>query len=164
MPILVGTVQEKLRLEVVGYVSAVASEEWFSLARGEPSSKVGEMFRSLEDRVLRLEPDTELRSELRRRMIADLDQIASHRALRIASSLTEVPVFLVIALLGYFWSSALLCVYEPKGKSLVFISAYFAFFGIVVYLMVALSNFFIGFGGVTPYAFELLLEIREAAE
>ena len=152
-----------LHAQLAEYVVAVAEEEWQSLARGELDKEVDQMFRTLENGVLLLEVDTPLREELRDRMITDLDWIATHRSERMASSLTATPVFLLVAVLGYLWTSALLCVFEPNGKALLFIGAYFVFFGLVTYLMIALSNFFTGFGAVSAYPFELLLEWRQQA-
>lgn len=152
------TASTALGAQLVEYVRAVVEVEWPSLARGNADTRVFQVFRELEKGALLLDADTPLRAELRDRMLADLDRIAAYRAERVASSLTATPVFLLVAILGYLWSSALLCVYEPKGKALLFIGAYFMFFGLVTYLMVALSNFFTGFGAVFPYPFEVLLE------
>ena len=104
-----------LHAQLVVYVTAVAEEEWQSLALGEFNARVAQLFRVLENGVLLLEGDTPVRAELRDRMLVDLDQIATHRAERVASSLTATPVFLLIAVLGYLWTSALLCVFWAGG-------------------------------------------------
>jgi hypothetical protein len=58
--------------------------------------------------------------------------------------------------MGFLLTAALLSVYPPGRKALVFLSFYFTFFGIVVYFILALGNYFQGIGGVTPEAFEYL--------
>ena len=54
---------------------------------------------------------------------------------------------------------ALLGVYSPNARSLVFIGIYCAFFGIVIQSIVELSQVFEGLGAVTAEPLETLLAV-----
>jgi hypothetical protein len=67
-----------------------------------------------------------------------------------------VPVFLYVAFLAFLWSNAMLSVFTPRNKAVFFIGGYCSIVGIVIYVILAMSNYFDGIGAVTPDSLEYL--------
>jgi hypothetical protein len=147
---------EALQTQLMEYVDAVIVQEWEALGRGEVDESVIARFQDLELSILRLEAVTPLQAELRSRLVEDIDSVSDSRTTRLVEVGTEIPTFLPLAILGFLWTSALLSVCATQGRKVVFIGAYCAFFGIVIYIILAMDNHFEGIGEVTPSAFELL--------
>ncbi len=147
---------EALQAQLVEYVDAVIVEEWEAMRNGEIDESVAARFQELEIAILRLQPTTPLQAELRGRLVEDIDSVSDSRIIRLIGIGPEPPTFLYLAILGFLWSSALLSVCATQGRTVVFIGAYCAFFGIVIYFILAMGHHFEGIGEVTPSAFELL--------
>ena len=147
-----------VRVQLLDYVDAVIEDEWQALQRGEVSERVVEIFHGLEYAILNLEATTPLQQILHSRLVDDVDALSTNRAARLIKRDSGTPIFLYVAILGFLWTMAFLSVYAPAGKAITYLSAYSAFFGIVIYIILALSNYFEGIGGVTPETFEFLSE------
>ena len=148
-----------VRVQLLDYVDAVIEDEWQALQQGEVSEPVIAIFHDLEYAILNLEATTPLQQILRSRLADDVDALSTNRAARMIKRDSGTPIFLYVAVLGFLWTMIFLSVYAPAGKAITYLSAYSAFFGIVIYIILALSNYFEGVGGVTPEAFEFLSEI-----
>ena len=151
-------------VELLDYVDAVIDDEWQALQRGEVSERVIVIFHDLEYAILELEATTPLQQILRSRLAADVDALSTSRAARLIKRDSGTPIFLYVAIVGFLWTMAFLSVYAPAGRAVTYLSAYSAFFGIVIYIILALSNYFEGIGGVTPVAFEFLAEVFARSE
>ncbi len=147
---------ETIRAQLVEYIDAVIEDEWEAMRRGEFAVEVADLFQNLEIAVMTLETTTPLQEELRRRIIDDIDAVSDSRVNRLTKITTRVPVFLYVAFLAFLWSNAMLSVFTPRNKAVVFIGAYCAFVGIVIYVILALNNHFEGVGAVTPDSLEYL--------
>lgn len=147
---------EAVRTQLVEYIDAVIGEEWDAMRHGDVSEPVIVLFSELEIAILSLEPTTPLQGELHRRLNDDIDAVSSSRTARLVQLRTGIPVFLYIAFIGFLWTNAMLSVSPPEGKTVFYIGAYCAFFGIVIYFILAMGNHFDGIGEVTPDALEFV--------
>jgi hypothetical protein len=138
------------------YIEAIIEDEWEASRKEEVSESVIVIFRSLENSILFLETKTPFQQELRVRLMDDIDAVSASRATRIVQAGRHMPVFLYVAVIGFLWTTALIGVYKPSDKAIIFVSAYCAFFGVVIYFILALGNYFEGIGGVQPDPFIML--------
>ena len=153
---------EAISAQLLEYIDAVIENEWAALRRGEIAEDVLELFRDLEIAVLTLETTTTLQEELRLWMIDDIDAVSDSRLMRLTRISKSVPVFLYIAFLAFLWSNAMLSVFTPRNKAVVFIGGYCAFVGVVIYVILAMSSHFEGVGAVTPDSLEYLSDYVKA--
>ncbi len=142
--------------QLVEYIDAVIEDEWEAMRRGEIDDGVVERFRDLEIAVLNLEATTSLQEELHRQMIDDIDNVSDSRVKRLTKISKSIPVFLYVAFLAFLWSNAMLSVFTPRNNAVVFIGGYCAFVGVVIYVILAMGNYFDGIGAVTPDSLEYL--------
>jgi hypothetical protein len=146
----------EIEVKLARYVDAIIEDEWEALRKEKISERVIVIFRDLENSILFLETKTPFQQEIRVRLMEDIDAASSSRATRIIQAGRHTPVFLYVAVIGFLWTTVLLSVYKPRDKAIFFVSAYCAFFGVVTYFILALGNYFEGFGGVTPDSFILV--------
>jgi hypothetical protein len=147
---------EAITAQLVEYIDAVIEDEWEAMRRGEIAEHVIDLFRSIEIAVLTLETTTPIQEELRRQIIDDIDAVSDSRLLRLTKISKTVPVFLYVAFLAFLWSNAMLSVFTPQNRAVIFIGGYCAFVGIVIYVILALSSYFEGIGAVKPDSLEYL--------
>jgi hypothetical protein len=147
---------ERIKAQLLEYVDAVIDDEWEALKRGEIAENVLTLFWDLEFAFLVLETATPLQEELRHRMMDDVDAISDHRMKRLTKITNTVPVFLYVAFLAFLWSNAMLSFFTPRNKAVFFIGGYCSIVGIVMYVILAMSNYFEGIGAVTPDSLEYL--------
>jgi ABC-type multidrug transport system fused ATPase/permease subunit len=147
---------ESLTVQLLEYIDAVIEDEWEALRRGEIAAEVVDAFRNVEFAVLTLETTTPLQEELRRRMLDDIDAVSDSRLKRLTKVSASVPVFVYVAVLAFLWSNAMLSVFTARNKAIYFIGGYCAFVGVVIYVILAMGDYFDGVGAVNPDSLELL--------
>jgi hypothetical protein len=116
----------------------------------------------LEASVWKLEPAGPVQEKLWSQILADVDAISDHRLVRLENSLAEPPVYIYVIIFGLLVTMACFGAYQPQGPLIVLVSLYTVFVGLVLYLILALSDPFQGGIGVGPETFELLLEKMQA--
>lgn len=150
----------KARDLLIDYIEATINEEWQSLRDGRLDSAAMEAFREAKLAIYALTPSTPMEEKLHNRLISDISDVNRLRASRLVYRDTgPPPLFLYIALVGFASTTALLGVYSPTARSLVFMGLYCAFFGIVIHSVIELSRFYDGLGAVTPEPLETLLSV-----
>ena len=95
---------------------------------------------------------------LRSRIAADLDLLSNYRISRLNGALAEPPFFIYIIIFGFLVTMACFGVYPPQTPLVVLISFYTIFIGLVLYLILQLSDPFQGDIGVSARPFEYLVE------
>jgi hypothetical protein len=88
---------------------------------------------------------------------ADLDAMSDFRMIRLDNTLAHPPVYLQVIVFGFLVTMACFGIYRPKPLLIVLVSLYTVFVGLVLYLILALSDPFEGDIGVDPTTFENLV-------
>lgn len=146
----------ELRAELLEYVEVVINDEWPRLAKGSHSPKAQKLFLEVEDGILNLNPESQYQQDMKERLLKDIDEISDHRSARIFSGNVSLTWFIVVVLIGFFISCFLLCVHPVRLSTLVFISCYSTFIGIVLYSIVTLNQPYHGLTHVSVKPFRMV--------
>lgn len=85
-----------------------------------------------------------------------------YRLIRLDNALAKPPVYIYIIIFGFLITMACFGAYRPQGPLVALVSFYTVFVGLVLYLILALSDPFQGGIGVEPTTFEHLLKMLRA--
>ena len=107
---------------------------------------------------MELEPATEVQKQLLSQVLTDLDAASNYRLIRLNKALEEPPVFIYVVFFGFLITMACFGAYRPQVPLVVLVSLYTVFVGLVLYLILALSDPFQSGMGVNPTTFERLVE------
>jgi hypothetical protein len=95
-------------------------------------------------------------------MVADIDALSDYRVVRLASTMGKPSVYVYVIIFGFLVTMACFGAYRPQAPLLVLLALYTVFVGLVLYLVLALSDPFQGDLGVAPTAFEYLVETMQS--
>lgn len=84
--------------------------------------------------------------------------------IRLDNALAEPPVYIYVVFFGYFLAMACFGIYRPRIPLVALVSLYTLFIGLVLYLILALSDPFQGGTGVEPTTFEHLVTKMRAEQ
>jgi ABC-type multidrug transport system fused ATPase/permease subunit len=152
----------EIRTILVDYTQAIIEDDWPALANDRLGQKAGALNKQLSDRVMELEPATEVQKHLWSRILADLDAASDYRLIRLDNALAKPPVYIYVIFFGFLVTMACFGAYRPQVPLVALISLYTVFVGLVLYLVLALSDPFHGGIGVDPTTFEYLVETLRA--
>lgn len=143
---------------LIDYAVAVVEYDWPALANGRLSDHTQELKSQIYDRALLLEPSTRKQEILLAGILADIDAISDYRLNRLTATLAHPPVFVYVVLIGFFLTMACFGAYKPQKALVVLVSAYAAFVGFVLYLILSLSDPFQGTFSVEHSLLDVLIE------
>jgi hypothetical protein len=152
----------EIRAILIDYTQAVIDDEWPALADNRLSRRVGALKRQIVEAVINLKPTTPTKEVLLSHVLNDIDALSDHRILRLNSALAGPPVYLYVIIFGFLITMACFGVYRPQAPLVVLFSLYTIFVGLVLYLILALSDPFQGDIGVAPTVFEHLVETLQS--
>ena len=132
-------------------------DDWPALANDRLSQRTGDLKRQLTEAVSQLKPTTQLQEMLWSRILADVDLVSDYRLSRLDTALAEPPVYVTVIIFGFFVTMACFGAYRPQAPLVVLVLLYTLFVGLVLYLILALSDPFQGIG-VQPTSFEYVIE------
>ena len=118
----------------------------------------------LEESVWKLKPATPVQEKLYAEILADIDTISDYRLIRLDNALAEPPVYLNVIVFGLLVTMACFGVYRPQRPLIVLVSHYTIFVGLVLYLVLALSDPFQGGIRVDTDTLDLLVERMRALD
>lgn len=147
-----------IRAILIDYTQAIIDDDWPALADDELGQLAADLNKQLQQSVMELEPATESQKQLWSRILNDLDAASDYRLIRLDNALAEPPVYLYVVFIGFLVTMACFGAYRPQGPLVVLVSMYTLFIGLVLYLILALSDPFQGGIGVDPTTFEHLVE------
>jgi cytochrome bd-type quinol oxidase subunit 2 len=147
-----------IRLHLIAYTQAVIDDDWPALAHDQLAERPRQLLKQMEFALLSLETDTIAQERILPRMLADKDLISDFRLNRLQHAMTQPPFFLVAVLLGYLLAMACFGLHRPDRPLVVLLSLFMAFFGLVIYLILAYSDPFQGVPGVDPLPLESVIE------
>lgn len=155
----------ELQAELRRYISNTASGGWRDILEDYFYSQSFRSFHKVYSGIYTLEATSELQRDLKKSMIADIDEISDNLQIRIYTTQVEplnliyTSVFGIVAVMIFF------SVYEPNRLNLLFVSVYAMFIGLVLYFVLMMSNPLRGPLQVEPKPFKLLQEtIEQSAE
>jgi len=148
----------EIRTLLVDYAQAVIDDDWPALAENKLSPRVGALKNQLAQSVLNLKPATPNQEKLLSHILDDIDALSDYRVIRLASAMGKPPVYVYVIIFGFLVTMACFGAYRPQAPLLVLFTLYTVFVGLVLYLVLALSDPFQGDIGVAPTAFEYLIE------
>jgi hypothetical protein len=94
--------------------------------------------------------------------MADIDALSGYRVIRLDNTLAEPPVYAYVIIFGFLVTMACFGAYRPQGPLVALVSLYTVFVGLVLFLIMKLSDPFQGDIGVNPTAFEYLVETLQS--
>ena len=147
---------------VVDYAQAVIDDDWPALADGRLSPRVGNLKTQMAKGVLNLKPATPTQEKLKWLLIADIDALSDHRVIRFDAALAKPPVYVYVIIFGFLVTMACFGVYRPQAALIVLVTFYTIFVGLVLYLILALSDPFSSGFGVASTPFEYLVETLQS--
>jgi hypothetical protein len=152
----------EIRTILIDYTQAVIDDEWQALSNDKLSERAGALKRQLVERMWNLEPATPVQEKLWSQILTDTDAIFGFRLIRLDNALAEPPVYIHAIIFGFLVTMACFGAYRPQGPLVVLVSLYTVFVGLVLYLILAMSDPFQGGIGVDTTTFEHLVEILRA--
>jgi hypothetical protein len=153
---------QAFRTTLVEYAQAVIDDDWPALANDKLGQRAGALKRQLSEALMNLETATPNQEKLRSFIVADIDALSDHRLIRLDAALAKPPVYVYVIIFGFLVTMACFGAYRPQGPLFVLVSLYTIFVGLVLFLIMKLSDPFQGDIGVTPAAFEYLVETLQA--
>lgn len=144
------------------YTQAIIDDDWPALANDSIGQTTRGLLRQLSRSIHDLETHTPVEEILKTQMMGDIDQLYDFRRIRLNNTLSQPPVYTFVIVLGFLITAACFGVYRPQGPLIVLVSFYTAFIGVVLYLILSLSDPFQGRVGISPYLFENLVEILQS--
>jgi ABC-type multidrug transport system fused ATPase/permease subunit len=152
----------EIRTNLVDYSQAVIDDDWPALADDRLSKRAGALKRQFTEGVINLKPANPAQEKMLSHMMADIDAISDYRVVRLNSALAQPPVYLFAIIFGFLVTMACFGAYRPQGPLVVLIFLYTVLVGLVLYLVLALSDPFQGDIGIAPTAFEHLVETLQS--
>ena len=153
---------EKTRVSqtiLVDYTQAVIDDDWPALANDELGDHAEALKSQLSDSVWNLEPATPLQEKLWSRILTDIDAISDYRWIRLDNALAEPPEYIYAIIFGFLVTMACFGAYRPQGPLVALVVLYTVFIGLVLYLIIAVSDPFRGGLSVDPTPLEHLIGV-----
>jgi len=147
-----------LQVLLAEYAQAIIDDDWPALTEDKLGQRADSLRIQLEDGVLALRPDSPDQEVIRNRLLADVDAVSDYRMIRLDSALSEPPIYLFSIYVGFLITMACFGAYRPQAPLILLVSLYTLFVGLVLYLILSLSDPYQGGTGVNPSTFEHLAE------
>lgn len=152
----------EIQKSLLDYTQALIDDDWPAMAHDQFGQRATALKRQFTQMVLRLQPATAVQKQIKPSMVADIDAISDFRLIRLNNTQSPPPVFTFVIIIGFLISMACFGAYRPHVPLMTLVSLYTAFIGLVIYLILSLSDPFQGANIVAPTPFENLIEILRA--
>ena len=151
-------VAAELRSILVDYVYAVSDDEWPALANDHLGQRASVLKQKFTDALLKLTPANRTQEQVWSSIIADIDLVSDNRLKRLDGALSKPPVYINVVFFGFLITMVFFGTYRPEPVLIALSSLYTLFVGLVLYLIIALSDPFHGGMALEPNTFRLLAE------
>jgi hypothetical protein len=152
----------EIRTILVEYTQAVIDDDWPALANDRLGQRTSALKSQFTEAVMTLEPATPNQEKLWSFIVADIDALSDHRVSRLDAALAAPPIYVNVMIFGFLVTMACFGAYRPQPPLVVLVSLYTLFVGLVLFLILKLSDPFQGDIGVVPTAFEYLVETLQS--
>jgi hypothetical protein len=152
----------EIRTILVEYTQAVIDDDWPALANDNLGQRTNALRRQLTEAVMNLEPATPTQEKLWSFIVADIDALSDHRVSRLDAALAAPPIYVNVMIFGFLVTMACFGAYRPQVPLVVLVFLYTVFVGLVLYLVLAMSDPFQGDFAIAPTPFEHLVETLQS--
>jgi len=150
---------DKVRKDLVQYVKYTIEDDWRNVVHDPYVSKTWGTISRLNVEVRALSTDTEMKSLLKTSLIADIDEITKTLQIRIYSTHFYMPYLTIILSMGLLIAWCFYTVYPIDTISVLFITLYNMYIGLLLYFTIMLGNPMAGPLKIAPDSFNTLLEM-----
>lgn len=150
-------IQKKIR----AYVKITLEEGWEPITRAPFESQSFREFRVIYKDLLSLEANGENQTRLKANLLEDADALSDYLQVRFYKTRPESPYLFYLAFFGFVVVMILFSAYKPDKISILFVSLYNCFIGVVLYFIVMMNNPLVGPLQVKAEPFEILKETIE---
>ncbi|MGI9523467.1 MAG: hypothetical protein ACR2PG_17690 [Hyphomicrobiaceae bacterium] len=154
----------EIRASLLEYTQAVIEDDWPALAGDRLGLRTEALQRRFLRELLELQAETDHQKRVMSWIEQDVDVINDARLQRLSGALAQPPVYLYVIVFGFFVTMACFGAYRPQRPLVILAALYTSFVGLVLYLILALSDPFQGGFGVAPDTFVQLLESLKSSE
>ena len=151
----------EIRILLMDYTQAIIDDDWPELANDRLGQRTNALKQQLNEAVSKLKPTTPLQEMMWSRIMADVDIMSDYRLSRLDTALGEPPVYAIVIIFGFFVTMACFGAYRPQAVLVGLVLLYTVFIGLVLYLILTLSDPFQGIGADTN-SFEHAVEIMKS--
>lgn len=152
-----------MRRDILAYTRSVSEEEWSALAADSLGERTSELRDRVERDIMTLEAKTPYEERLLAVLLADIDTISDARLERYEGSLSEPPIYINVVFFGFLITMACFGIYRPSPPLTVLVTFYTMFVGLVLFLIVSLSDPFQGPFRLEPLSFQRVYEASPEA-
>ncbi len=139
---------------LIEYTQAIIDDDWPALADDSLGRRAGQLKRRLSQLVANLVAETPAQKKLLSKIETDMDAISDSRLIRLDNALAKPPVYVYVIMFGFLVTMACFGAYRPQAPLVALVSLYTAFVGLVLYLVLSLSDPFQGAIGLSPTTLE----------
>lgn len=143
---------------LIDYTQALIDDDWPAMASDHFGQRTTALKWQISAMVLGLQPANINQKACKQAILVDIDAISDYRLIRLNHALAPPPVYIFVIIFGFLISMACFGAYRPQVPLLALVSLYTAFIGLVIYLILSLSDPFHGANIVDPTPFKHLLE------
>ena len=152
----------EIRAVLIDYTQAIIDDDWPAMANDQLGQRASALKRQFTEKVAELKPANSIQKEFRSGIIAEIDKLSDHRLIRLNHSMAKPPVYALVIIFGLLVCIACLGAYQPNFPLIALISLCTLFIGLVLYLILALSDPFQGAITIDPTPFAYLIEALES--
>ena len=149
---------KEIQAILIDYAQAVIDDDWPAMANDRLGQRTSALKRQFTEKVLGLKATNSLQKEIRTHILADIDSMSDYRLIRLNHSMAKPPVYVLVIIIGFLVSMACFGAYQPSFPLIVLVSLCTLFIGMVLYLILAMSDPFQGGTIVEPTPFAYLIE------
>jgi hypothetical protein len=146
-----------IRTILIDYTHAVIDDDWPALGEDKLGQRTDKLERQLSEAVIELKPTTPIQEKLWSRIMADIDLMSDFRLNRLNNALVKPPIYVFVIIVGFFVTMVCFGAYRPQAPIVGLVLIYTLFIGLVLFLVLTLSDPFQGFG-VQPISFMYLVD------
>lgn len=139
-------------------------DDWSALADDKLGHTAGTLWGQISARVMALKPTSPIQEKLWSRILANVDTISDYRMIRLVKALMKHPVYVYVVIFGFLIAMACFGPYRPQPLLVILLTLFSSLVGLLLFLILTLSDPFQGDIGVRPATFEYLIETLRPAD
>jgi len=155
---------QEIHDKLIDYCQAVIEDDWPALADDQLGKQATRELLQLIEGANRIRTTSPAQEAIKSNIKAEIDRVTDFRLTRLNNALAQPPVYVFVTILGFLIAMACFGVYRPQGPLIYLVTLYTLFVGIVLYLILTLSDPFQGVIHIEPELHERLVEYLRTIE
>jgi hypothetical protein len=155
-----GTIE--IRAILIEYTQAVIDDDWPAMAKDQLGQRTSALRRQFTEKVIELKPKSSIQKQIWHHLLTDIDTMSDYRLIRLNHAMAQPPVYVLVIIFGFLVSMACFGAYQPNSPLIALTSLCTLFIGMVLYLILAMSDPFQGAIIIDPTPFEYLVETLQS--